>query len=72
MRPKKYDEETKMISFRVPVSRIKEIQDLVYDTLGKSEVVSKVTKYAEVELKVVAVKPKWAIDAENRNKRSNG
>ena len=72
MRPKKYDEETRMISFRVPVSRIKEIQDLVYDTLGKSEVVSKVTKYAEVELKVVAVKPKWAIDAENRNKRSNG
>lgn len=70
MRPKKYDEETKMISFRVPVSRIKEIQDLVYNTLGKSEVVSKVTKYAEVELKVVAVKPKWQIDAEERMKRN--
>lgn len=72
MRPKKYDEETKMISFRVPVSRIKEIQDLVYGALLKSEVASKVTKYAEVELKAIPVKPKWAIDAENRNKRTNG
>lgn len=70
MRPKKYDEETKMISFRVPVSRIKEIQDLVYGALAKSEVASKVTKYAEVELKVVPVKPKWAIDAEERMKRN--
>ncbi len=70
MRPKKYDEETRMISFRVPVSRIKEIQDLVYGTLLKSEVVIKVTKYAEVELKVVAVKPKWQIDAEERMKRN--
>lgn len=70
MRPKKYDEETKMISFRVPVSRIKDIQDLVYGALSKSEVASKVTKYAEVELKVVPVKPKWAIDAEERMKRN--
>jgi hypothetical protein len=70
MRPKKYDEETKMISFRVPLSRIKEIQDLVYDTLGKSEVVGQVTKYAEVELKVVPVKTKWQIDAEERMKRN--
>jgi len=70
MRPKKYNEETKMISFRVPVSRIKEIQDLVYGALSKSEVASKVTKYAEVELKVVPVKPKWAIDAEERMKRN--
>ena len=70
MRPKKYNEETKMISFRVPVSRIKEIQDLVYGALSKSEVVGKVTKYAEVELKVVPVKPKWAIDAEERMKRN--
>ena len=69
MRPKKYDEETKMISFRVPISRIKEIQDLVYGALSKSEVASKVTKYAEVELKVVPVKPKWQIDAEERMKR---
>jgi len=70
MRPKKYDEETKMISFRVPISRIKEIQDLVYGALSKSEVASKVTKYAEVELKVVPVKPKWQIDAEERMKRN--
>lgn len=70
MRPKKYNEETKMISFRVPVSRIKDIQDLVYGALSKSEVASKVTKYAEVELKVVPVKPKWAIDAEERMKRN--
>lgn len=70
MRPKKYNEETKMISFRVPVSRIKEIQDLVYGALLKSEVVGKATKYAEVELKVVQVKPKWAIDAEERMKRN--
>jgi hypothetical protein len=70
MRPKKYNEETKMISFRVPVSRTKEIQCLVYDALSKSEVIGKVTKYADVELKVVLVKPKWAIDAEERLKRS--
>lgn len=70
MRPKKYDEETKMISFRVPISRIKEIQDSVYGLLAKSEVMEKVTKYAEVELKVVPVKPKWAVDAEERMKRN--
>jgi len=71
MRPKKYDEETKMISFRVPVSRIKEIQDLVYGALSKSEVASKVTKYAEVEIKPTAsTKPKWMIDAEERMKRN--
>lgn len=70
MRPKKYDEETKMISFRVPVSRIKEIQDLVYSSLMKSDAIGQVTKYAEVELKVVTDKPKWAIDAEERMKRN--
>ena len=70
MRPKKYDEETKMVSFRVPVSRVKEIQDLVYDTLTKHEVVGKVTKYAEVELKTIPTKPKWMIDAEERMKRN--
>jgi len=70
MRPKKYNEETKMISFRVPISRIKEIQDSVYGLLAKSEVAGKVTKYAEVEIKPTeTTKPKWAIDAENRNKR---
>jgi hypothetical protein len=69
MRPKKYDEETKMISFRVPISRIKEVQDSVYELLAKSKVVAKVTKYAEVELKVVPAKPKWAVDAEERMKR---
>lgn len=71
MRPLKYGEEMVLVSIRVPKSRVKEVQDLVSDYLSKYEVVAKVTKYAEVEIKPTAsTKPKWMIDAEQRLKRN--
>ncbi len=72
MRPKKFNEETRILTKRVTASAYDYLNKLLDAELAKYESVGQVTKYAEVELKVVAVKPKWAIDAENRNKRSNG
>lgn len=73
MRPLKYGEETVLVPMRLPKSKVKEIKKLVADYLGKSEVVVKVTKYAEVETKVTeTTKPKWQIDAEERMKRNKG
>lgn len=70
MRPKKYSEESKMISFRVPDSRVDEIRELVYGQLKRYEVHGENDKPIPVKEKVVDhTKPKWQLDAEERLKR---
>jgi hypothetical protein len=68
MRPKKYDEETKMISFRVPVSKTSEVRDLINKYLSNH------TDFKVTAIKMPEVldspKPKWQIDAEERMKRN--
>ena len=73
MRPKKYDEETKMISFRVPVSKIDGIKCLVNIHLQQYEVGNLYPDKKEKEIakdEVIEVVPKWKIDAEERMKRN--
>jgi hypothetical protein len=70
MRPKKFNEETRILTKRVPASAYDYLNKLLDAELVKYESVGQVTKYAEVELKVVPVKTKWQIDAEERMKRN--
>ncbi len=69
MRPKKYGEETKLVPFRIPLSKIDDVKKLVSDYLAGCDVnVEKVLEVKEQPEEVV--KPKWMQDAEERNKKS--
>jgi len=71
MRPKKFNEETRILTKRVPASAYDYLYKLLDAELVKYESVGQVTKYAEVEIKAPeTTKPKWQIDAEERMKRN--
>jgi len=76
MRPLKYGEEMIQVNMRLPKSRVKEVQDMVSDYLRKYEVGYEIAnsspKTPKPDFINTPAKPKWAIDAENRNKRTNG
>ena len=75
MRPQKYSEETKIVSVRIPLSKIKEFKVVTDAFLGKCGDSGELTNTAKTqkpkpEFINSSVKPKWMIDAEERMKRN--
>ena len=76
MRPLKYGEEMIRVDLRIPKSSSDAFKILVRGFLKKYEVGGEIAnsspKTSKPEFINTPAKPKWAIDAENRNKRTNG
>ena len=72
MRPQKYSEETKIVSVRIPLSKIMEFKKVTDEFLKKyanGGEPTNLVKTPNPEIKID--KPKWQLDAEKRNKRGS-